>query len=88
MRMRDFDAARGDFANSFALFPGNFIAQLMLTCIDSSEGAQTEAERHFAKARELEPSATLELYHARIGRFFADSALLPEMQAALDGLWV
>lgn len=88
MRMRDFDAARGDFANSFALFPGNFIAQLMLTCIDFSEGSRAAAEQHFATARELEPSATLELYHARIGRFFAGSALLPEMQAALDGLWV
>ena len=87
MRMRDFDAARVDFAGSFALFPGNFIAQLMLTCIDFSEGSRAAAEQHFATARELEPRATKELYRARIGRFFADSALLPEMQAALDALW-
>ena len=28
--LRDFDAARGEFASSLALFPGNFIARLLL----------------------------------------------------------
>ena len=87
VRLREFEAARADFAESFALYPGNFIARLMLTCIDHADGREDLALQHITTARELEPGATLSLYHARIARFLMGSPLLQKMQAALDELW-
>lgn len=87
MRLREFDMARADFANSLELIPGNFIALLMLTGIDQREGKLETAHSRLAAAREFEPDATLELYQARIGRFFAGSPLLNDMLAALGELW-
>ncbi|HEX4846595.1 MAG TPA: hypothetical protein VFV30_00500, partial [Novosphingobium sp.] len=86
-RLHEFPAAREAFADSFALFPGNFIARLVLTCIDCIEGHRDQAADHLAAARALEPIATLQLYQARIGRFFAGSALRGDALAALGSLW-
>jgi TolB-like protein/Tfp pilus assembly protein PilF len=86
-RLRDFDSARGEFASSLALYPGNFIARLLLTCIDHFEGNREAAARQLAEVRRLEPAASLALHQARIGRFLAGSALRETMQAALADLW-
>lgn len=88
MRIDDFDAARGAFAESLALFPGNFIALLMLTGIEQSEGAEAAAQKHLTTALELDAGATPELYHTRIRRFFAGSDLQNRMHQALDEVWL
>ncbi|MBP6362430.1 MAG: winged helix-turn-helix domain-containing protein [Novosphingobium sp.] len=88
MRARDFSAARGAFAESLALFPGNFIALLMLTCIEQSEGKEAAASQHLATALELDAEATAGLYHTRIDRFFAGSDLLEQMHQVLDAVWL
>jgi TolB-like protein/Tfp pilus assembly protein PilF len=86
-RREDSDAARAAFDDAFNLYPGQFIALLVLTCIEQSEGRTSIAARHLATARELEPTATLALLQARIGRFFARSPLREKMQRALETLW-
>lgn len=86
-RLGRFDAARSDFANSLSLFPGNFIAKLILTVIDHADGNHEAAARHLAEAIGLEPGATLELYQTRIGRFFAGSPMRDAMRDSLAGLW-
>lgn len=83
----NFDAARAAFDEAFSLYPGQFIALLVLTCIEHSEGRSDVAAEHLSTARELEPSATKALLKARIGRFFAGSPELEAMLAALDQLW-
>ena len=88
MRTHDFGAARGAFAESLALFPGNFIALLLLTCIEHAEDAHDAAQQHLATAIELDADATPDLYHTRIRRFFAGSALQDRMHQALDGTWL
>lgn len=88
MRIDDFGAARGAFAESLSLFPGNFIALLMLTCIEQSEGANAAALQHLSTALELDGEATPELYRTRIGRFFAGSDLQDRMQRMLDEVWL
>ena len=88
MRSHDFAAARGAFAESLALFPGNFIALLLLTCIEQSEGADAAAAQHLATALALDAGAKPELYHPRIERFFAGSDLLDPMHQSLDHAWV
>ncbi len=87
IRCKEFDAARGAFADSFALFPGNFIALLLLTCIDHADGAHDTAVQHLATALELDAEASVELYHTRLGRFFAGSELQGAMAQALDATW-
>ena len=87
MRIRDFGTARGAFAESLALFPGNFIALLLLTCIEQSDGGNAAALQHLAHALELDASASADLYHTRIGRFFAGSDLHDRMHQALDEVW-
>ncbi len=86
-RGRNFDGARAAFDEAFNLYPGQFIALLVLTCIEHSEGRSDVAAGHLATARELEPGATLALLKARVGRFFAGSPQLEAMVAALDRLW-
>lgn len=88
MRTHDFGAARGAFAESLALFPGNFIALLLLTCIEHAEDAHDAAQQHLATAIGLDADATPDLYHTRIRRFFAGSALQDRMHQALDGTWL
>jgi TolB-like protein len=86
-RLGEFDAARAAFDNSFALYPGNFIALLVLTCIEQREGRTEMAANHLRTARELEPTVSLELSRARIDRFFAGSPAQAETRAALDAVW-
>ncbi len=86
-RRKDHDGARAAFDDAFSLYPGQFIALLVLTCIEQHEGRSDVAARHLSTARELEPTATLVLLKARIGRFFAGSPLRDDMQRALENLW-
>ena len=86
-RRREFSAARTNFGESLALYPGNFIAKLVLTTIDWREGAGEAAERHLAEALALEPQADRALLHARLDRFFADSDERLPARAALDAAW-
>lgn len=86
-RGRNFDAARAAFDDAFSLYPGQFIALLVLTCIEHGEDRIDVAARHLSTARELEPTATKALLKARIGRFFAGSSQLEAMLTALDQLW-
>ena len=86
-RRGEFAAARGNFAESLSLYPGNFIAKLLLTAIDWREGDGAAAVRHLAEALELEPQADRALLHARLDRFFAGSAERIAMRAALDAAW-
>lgn len=86
-RLGDFAAARAAFDENFALYPGNFIARLILTGIDYCEQRHDAARANLAEAVRLEPGISLDLHLARIGRFFAGSARLPEMRGALEALW-
>ena len=86
-RLREFTAARANFAESLTLYPGNFIAKLLLTTIEWREGAGDAAVRHLAEALALEPQADRALLHARLDRFFAGSADQGTMKAALDAAW-
>ena len=86
-RLREFTTARANFAESLTLYPGNFIAKLLLTMIEWREGAGDAAVRHLAEALELEPQADRSLLHARLDRFFAGSADHGTMKAALDAAW-
>ncbi|MEQ1499313.1 MAG: winged helix-turn-helix domain-containing protein [Novosphingobium sp.] len=86
-RRKDFDAARGAFDAAFQLYPGQFIALLVLTCLEHAEGNSAAATKHLTSARELEPSVTLALSQARIGRFFAGSPQLDAMLVAITQLW-
>ena len=86
-RRDEFDAARAAFDESFALYPGNFIALLVLTCIEQRQGRTEAAARHMRAARELEPSVNLALSRARIARFFAGSPSLEPTLAAIDAVW-
>ena len=80
-------AARAAFAESLALFPGNFIALLVLTGIAHGEGKADEARDRLALARKLEPEVTLALSEARISRFFNGSPRLDAMLEALREIW-
>ena len=86
-RQRRFGEARVNFGESFALYPGNFIARLLLTAIDWHEGTSDAALRHLAAARELEPAADRALLHARLDRFLAGSPQHTALRAALDAAW-
>ena len=86
-RLNAFAAARDNFAESLSLYPGNFIARLLLTAIDWREGDGAAAVRHLAEALELEPQADRALLHARLDRFFAGSAERIAMRTALDAAW-
>ena len=86
-RLNQFDAARTNFEESLTLYPGNFIAKLLLTTIDWRDGAGAAAVRDLAEALELEPQADRALLHARLDRFFAGSDERLEARAALDAAW-
>jgi len=86
-RRDEFDAARAAFDDSFSLYPGNFIALLVLTCIEQRQGRTEAAARHMRAARELEPTVSLTLSQARIARFFAGSPSLEPMLAAIHAVW-
>ena len=86
-RILQFNAARAAFAESLALFPGNFIALLVLTCIDHFEGAHDAAVRHLTTALELDAEASAALYHTRVDRFFAGSDVQGAMTQALVAVW-
>jgi tetratricopeptide (TPR) repeat protein len=86
-RRREFCAARGNFAESLTLYPGNFIAKLLLTAIDWREGAGAAAVGHLAETLELEPQAGRALLHAQLDRFFAGSDERLARRAALDAAW-
>lgn len=86
-RLGEFDAARAAFDDSFALYPGNFIALLVLTCIEQREGRPETAKAHLRTALELEPTANLALSRARIARFFAGSPALEPSLAAVEAVW-
>ncbi|WP_296679501.1 winged helix-turn-helix domain-containing protein [Novosphingobium sp.] len=87
-RLRDYPAAKAALADSLGLFPGNFIALLVLTGIAHDQGQHKEAADRLSLARKLEPDVTLALSHARIARFFAGSTQLDVMQAAISAVWV
>ncbi|MFM5950717.1 MAG: winged helix-turn-helix domain-containing tetratricopeptide repeat protein [Novosphingobium sp.] len=80
-------AARAAFGESLALFPGNFIALLVLTGIAHGERSFDEARTHLTLARKLEPEVTLALSEARIGRFFKGSPQLDAMLLAVRTVW-
>ena len=80
-------AACINFGESLALYPGNFIARLLLTATEWREGNHAAARGHLAEALAHEPQATRALLHARIDRFFAGSAEHPAMRAALDAAY-
>ena len=86
-RRREFAVARASFADSLMLYPGNFIAKLLLATVDGRDGSDAAAVRHLAEARELEPQAERALLHARLDRFFAGSADRLATRAALDVAW-
>lgn len=86
-RLGDFEAARACFADSLALFPTNFIAKLMLTAVEGHTGHPEAAIRHLAEAVELEPTAGLPLYHARLDRFLAGSELHQPLRDAVTEAW-
>ena len=86
-RRGDFDAGRACFGESLALFPTNFIARLMLAAVDSHTGLADTATRHLAEAVELEPTAGLPLYHARLDRFLAGSDLHQPLRDAVTEAW-
>ena len=87
VRCREFDAARANFGESLTLYPGNFIAKLLLTTIDWREGQGAGAVQHLAEALALEPQSDRALLHARVDRFFAGSADQAATRAALDAAW-
>lgn len=86
-RLRDFGAAREAFDCAFQLYPGQFIALLVLTCIEQNDGRSDVAARHLKAALDLEPTANLAISKARIGRFFAGSSQLEAMCLALEQMW-
>ena len=86
-RRCEFSAARANFGESLALYPGNFIAKLLLTTIDWREGASEAAGRHLTEALALEPQADRALLHARLDRFFAGSDERLPTRTALDAAW-
>jgi tetratricopeptide (TPR) repeat protein len=86
-RKEDDEAARAAFDEAFSLYPGQFIALLVLTCIEKSQGNVETAQHHLRTARSLEPDVTLDLLKARVGRFFAGSPRREAMLEALDRLW-
>ena len=86
-RLRRFDEARVNFHESLALYPGNFIAKLLLTTIEWREGNGEAALHHLAKALEHEPQGDRALLHARLDRFFAGSDERMAMRGALDAAW-
>ncbi|MBX9644643.1 MAG: winged helix-turn-helix domain-containing protein [Novosphingobium sp.] len=86
-RLDDFGAARAAFDDSFALYPGNFIALLVLTCVEQREGRTGTAVTHLRTARELEPTVNLALSRARVARFFAGSPALEPSLAAIEAVW-
>ena len=86
-RRREFSAARANFAESLTLYPGNFIALLLLTTVNWREGAAEAAGRHLAETLELEPQADRALLHARLERFFVGSEDRLATRAALDAAW-
>ena len=86
-RLHQFGAARINFAESLTLYPGNFIARLLLTTIDWRDGARGKAVHHLAEALELEPQVDRALLHARLDRFFAGSAERIASRTALDAAW-
>ena len=86
-RLHQFSAARTNFAESLTLYPGNFIAKLLLTTIDWREGAGAAAVCHLVEALELEPQVDRALLHARLDRFFAGSEERLATRAALDAAW-
>ncbi|MEY4952926.1 MAG: hypothetical protein RL299_1350 [Pseudomonadota bacterium] len=86
-RLGDFGAARAAFNDSFSLYPGNFIALLVLTCIEQREGHTGAAVTHLRTARELEPTINLALSRARVARFFAGSSGLEPSLAAIEAVW-
>ena len=77
-------AACTNFGESLALYPGNFIARLLLTATEWRDGNQAAALGHLAEALAHEPQVSRALLHARIDRFFAGSAEHPAMRAGLD----
>ncbi len=87
LRLHDFAAARINLGESLALYPGNFIAMLLLTVIDWHGGAHDTAARHLAAALELEPQLDRALLNARLDRFLAGSDLRLTLRAALDATW-
>ncbi len=86
-RLRRFDDARVNFGESLALYPGNFIAKLLLTTIEWREDESGAAVRHLAETLEHEPQCDRALLHARLDRFFAGSDERLPMRAALDAAW-
>ncbi len=74
-RRGHFDAGCACFNESLALFPTNFIAKLMLAAVNGHGGRTAAATQHLAEAFELEPTAELPLYHARLDRLLARSDL-------------
>ena len=86
-RLGERDAARTNFGESLTLYPGNFIARLLLTVLEWREDERSGAVRHLAEALALEPQAGRALLHARLDRFFAGSDERPAMRAALDAAW-
>ena len=86
-RRGKFDAGRACFNESLALFPTNFIAKLMLAAVDGHEGRGEAATQHLAEALELEPTAGLPLYHARLDRFLTGSELHQPLVDAVTEAW-
>ncbi|MFM5893456.1 MAG: winged helix-turn-helix domain-containing protein [Novosphingobium sp.] len=82
-----FDAGRACFNESLTLFPTNFIAKLMLAAVDGHGGRAEAATQHLAEAFELEPTAGLPLYHARLDRFLAGSDLHQPLVDAVTEAW-
>ncbi len=82
-----FDAGSACFNESLALFPANFIAKLMLAAVDGHQGRTEAATQHLAEAFELEPTAGLPLYHARLDRFLAGSDLHQPLVDAVTEAW-
>ena len=86
-RRREFGAARANFGESLTLYPGNFIAKLLLTTIDWREGLDTAAVQHLTEALALEPQANRAMLRVRLDRFFAGSVDRLATRAALDAAW-
>ena len=86
-RLRRFDEARANFHESLALYPGNFIAKLLLTTLEWREGDFDKAVDHLSRALEHEPQGDRALLYARLDRFFASCDERMAMRAALDAAW-
>ena len=87
MRLGRFDEARINFQESLALYPGNFIARLLLTTLEWCEGDSEKAMHHLSRALKFEPQNSRALLHTRLDRFLAGSDKRLAMQAALDAAW-